>query len=129
FKTPFQQTEKTMPSPSDQAETDRFLVTEGSRSSSPCWCRLKFNRRRKRYVQSVRFSREQKGVHPGIPAGYPRPHARSSALPDHRPLRGRGESPSSPVRHQRPLDRSEERRVGKESGTLIGLNSENNATR
>src|SRR5690606_11697436 len=46
FKTPFQQTEKTMPSPSDQAETDRLLVTEGSRSSSPCWCRLKFNRRR-----------------------------------------------------------------------------------
>src|SRR5690606_12033274 len=75
FKTPFQQTEKTMTSPSDQAETDRLLVTEGSRSSSPCWCRLKFNRRRKRYVQSVRFSREQKGVHPGIPAGYPRPHA------------------------------------------------------
>src|SRR5690606_4808549 len=65
FTARVQQTEQTMPAPSDQAETARLLVTEGSRSSSPCWCTRKFNRRRTRYVQSVRFSREQEGVHPG----------------------------------------------------------------
>lgn len=79
FPTPFKQTRKRCFLLRNQADGPPSPFSEGTSrpSSSLRWCALKpFKyRRRKRYVQRVRVPREQKGVHPGIPTGYPRPHA------------------------------------------------------